>query len=50
VAVFSDVCSGERAWFGEYRIGFGSSFDGARLDTTGTVTDLLLGDEDEQAV
>jgi hypothetical protein len=50
VPVFADVFSGGCAWFGEQRIGFGSSFDGARLDTTGTLTDLLLSDEDEQAV
>lgn len=35
VPMFSDVLSHDRARLGEYRIGFRSSFEGARLDTTG---------------
>ena len=42
--------AGSRARWGEYRIGFRSSFEGARLDTTGALTDALLGDEDKQAI
>ena len=45
--MFSDVLSHDRARFGEYRIGFRSSFDGTRLDAAGAVADALLGDEDK---
>ena len=47
VTMFSDVLSHDRTRFAEQRIGFGSSFDGTWLDTTWTITDVLLGDEYE---
>ena len=48
--MFSNVLSHDRARFGEQRIGFRSSFQGARLDSAGAITDALLGDEDKQAI
>ena len=50
MAIFADFLSGNGAWFGEQRVGFWSSFDGPGFDATGPVADLLLSDQDKQAM
>ena len=48
--MFSDVRSGDLAWFGEKRVGCGPSLDGSRLDASGTITYPLLSDENKQNI
>ncbi len=50
VTMFSDERACSRARYGKQRIGFRSSFESAGLDTAGALTDVLLGDEDKQAI
>lgn len=50
MAIFADVRSGDRTWFGEQRVGFWPSLDGPGLETSGPVADPLLRDEQQQAL
>ena len=50
MAIFADVLSGDRAWFGEQRVGFWSSLDGPGFDAAGPVAYPLLSDQDKQAI
>ena len=50
MAIFADVLSSDRAWFGEQRVGFGASLDGPRLDAAGPVAHPRLSDQDTQAI
>ena len=49
VAMFADVRSGDRTWFGEQRVGFWPSLDGPGLETSGPVADPLVRDQAPQA-
>lgn len=46
--IFSDLLPSDSPGFGQQGKGFGTSFDGARLDASGSVAHTLLCDQDEQ--
>ncbi len=50
VTIFADVLSGDRAWFGEQRVGFWPSLDGSGFDAAGPVAYPLLSDQDKQTI
>jgi len=50
VAVSLHIRSGDLTWVGEQRVGFGSSLDGPGFDAAGPVADLLLSDQDKEAL
>jgi len=48
MAIFAGVLSGDRAWFGEERVGFWSTLDGPGFNAAGPIADPLLSDQGQQ--